>query len=107
MPPASVFRHPASQSGTEAFRYRPRVHLSGTGMSGIIRQNCTKVCVLKVAQLGSSVAHMVLRSSVENTIAQKGKAQLSRVQRSSVGLSVAQYGSALLCRVQRNSVRVT
>jgi len=41
-PPASVFRHPASQFGTVAFRYRTGVHYSGTGQSDIW-QNRTKV----------------------------------------------------------------
>ncbi len=44
--------------------------------------------MLKVAQLGCSVAHMMLRSSVENSVA-----QLGTVQRSSVGFSVAQLGA--------------
>jgi hypothetical protein len=32
---ASVFRHPASQSGTVAFRYRLGYTYSGNGQSGI------------------------------------------------------------------------
>ncbi len=81
---ASVFRHPASQPGTGAsdwgtlipvpdsleFRHLTKLH---------------KVRLLKVAQLRCSVAQVVLRSSVENSVPQQGTAQLSRVQRSSVG----------------------
>ncbi len=64
MPPAWVFRHPASQSGTIAIQYRTGVHLFRyrTGVhlfryrtvrhSGIWK-NCTKVQILKVDQLGS------------------------------------------------------
>jgi hypothetical protein len=33
IPPASAFRHPTSQSGTRAFRYRTESHCSGTGLA--------------------------------------------------------------------------
>ncbi len=32
MPPASTFRHPVPQSGTDAFRYRTGFSYSGTGL---------------------------------------------------------------------------
>jgi hypothetical protein len=50
--------------------------------------NWTRVRVLKVAQLGCSVAIMVLRSSVEKSVDQLGTAYFSMVQYSSVGFSV-------------------
>ncbi len=48
LPPASVFRHPESQTGTVAFRYRTGVHLfryRTVRHSDIFWQNCTKVRV--------------------------------------------------------------
>jgi hypothetical protein len=67
----SGIRHPASQFGTVAFRYWTWVHLFWyrTVRNAGILQKCTKVRVLKVAQLGCSVAYMVLHSSVEYSVA--------------------------------------
>jgi hypothetical protein len=65
MPPVSVFRHLASQSGTVAFRHRTRVPLFRYWT--VRRSRFYKGTILKVAYLGCSLASMVLHSSVETS----------------------------------------
>jgi hypothetical protein len=54
-----LFYHPVSEA---------------TPNSKITGAYCTEVRVLKVAQLGCSVAYILLRSSVENSVAKQGTA---------------------------------
>ncbi len=87
MPPASVFRHKSSLSGTEGFRYRTGSPYSATGMipasyffqSGAWLTDCRSVrhcCILKNCTKGGNLV------TVQYSIAQK-------LQHSSLGCSLA------------------